>query len=218
MFSFIARHKVASALIFLNVVAILVVTLVIVLHNAKTATIDIFVAPSEATIELNGGKYDNFQPYDIMPGNYHVKISMEGMQTKEFDFEIYDGEFKRVWAYLLDAEGGFGYYLENPDEITYLEEVADDEEAKKFIAEYKKIVAIKDKLPLQRSSTFDPEATELVSINIEWGEGDQCEEKAFCLMVMDYTGKNYAVVLDMIREAGFNPDDYEIVYEKGVED
>ncbi len=212
MFSFIARHKIASLMVFLNVIAILVVVLIIVLHNAKTATISIYVAPSEAVIELNGGKYDNFQEYDVMPGTYHVKISMDEMQTKEFDFTIADGEFKRVRTYLLDAEGGFGYYLENPDEILTLEEAADDEKAKEFVENYNRLTSIQSVLPLEYSNTYDFGATEPESINISWSDGDKCDEQPFCLVVRDLSGNNHEKALEMIREAGFDPGDYEVVF------
>ncbi len=228
MFSFIARHKIASLMVFLNVIAILVVVLIIVLHNAKTATISIYVAPSEAEIELNGGKYDNFQEYDVMPGKYHVKISMEEMQTKEFDFEIFDGEFKRVKTYLLDSEGGFSYYLGNPDEMLVLENAVAEENrgdniasensgeqdvaVREFIEGYKKITSIQDVLPLEYSNTYDFEAVEPESVVISWGEDGQCEEKEFCLLVHDLTGNNHEKALEMIRDSGFEPSDYEIVF------
>ena len=64
MFNFIKRHKALSLLLFLNVVAVLVAVLVIVIHNSKTATVDIKVAPIDATVELNGTKYENLQSHN----------------------------------------------------------------------------------------------------------------------------------------------------------
>lgn len=210
MFSFIARHKLAFLLAFLNVVAVLVVILIIMFHNAKTATIDVYVAPSEAVIELNGQRYDNFQQYDILPGDYHVEISMEDMQTKEFDFSIADGEFKRIWTYLLDAGGGFDYYLENPDEILNLAEVVDDEESKKFIEEYERITSILDKLPLEYYDRSDP--VNSIGVYIEQSN-ETCEDAVICLVV--YGGeRNREIALRLIREAGYDPNDYGLSFEQ----
>ena len=214
MFKFIRNHKILRLMVFLNVVAVLIVVLVIVIHNSKTATIDIMVAPSEAVVELNGSKYDNLGSYNVAPGDYHVKISMDGMQTKEFDIELEDGEFERIWTYLLDDGGGFGYYLGHPDDAQILNDVA-DAEAREFLEEYDRLHSIEDVLPLQYSNTFDPDATEVVSISVRWGLGDECNEKAYCLIVHDFTGKNTEKALQLIRDAGYNPDDYELVYEKG---
>ena len=214
MISFIRRHRVVSLVVFLNVVVILLIVLLLVIHNMKTATIDILVAPSDATIELNGTKYDNLKSHSIMPGEYHVKISMDGMETKEFDVGIEDGELKRIWTYLLDSESDFSYYVTHPDEISILGEVA-DVKAEEFIVEYNRLNAIQEVLPLQFSNTFDKNATEVISISVRWGVDDECDEKAFCLIVHDFTGKNTERALQLIKEAGFNPNDYELVYEKG---
>ncbi|MBR3236329.1 hypothetical protein IKF92_01440 [Candidatus Saccharibacteria bacterium] len=213
MFSFVKQHKISCLVAFLNIVAVLVAILVIVLHNAKTATIDIYVAPSEAVIELNGKKYDNFTSPDIMPGDYHVKISMDGMQTKELDFEVFDGEFKRIRTYLLDEEGGFGYYLRNPDEILTLSEAADDEVGKDFVKNYNRITGIIADLPLEYYDRSDP--ANPIGVYIEKNE-EFCGEKVMCLTV--YGGeKNREIALNLIREAGYNPDDYGIVFSQESE-
>ena len=216
MFNFIRNHKVLSLLLFLNVVAVLVVILVIVIHNTKTATVDIMVTPMDAVVELNGAKYENLQSHNVRPGDYHVVISMEGMQTKEYDINVENEGFVRVWDYLLDADGGFSYYMTHPDDEMLLEDVADDE-AKAWLEEFNQVREIQDVLPLTFSSTFDSEATEIVSVNIRWGTGEDCQEQAYCLVVRDLTGKNHEKALQMIRDAGYDPGDYEIVFREGVD-
>ena len=214
MLDYIRQHKVFSLVIFLNIIAILIVVLVIVIYNTKTATVDLMVAPSDAVVELNGKQFENLKSHNVSPGDYHIKISMEGMQPKEFDLDIEDGDFKRIWTYLLDDDGGFGYYMSHPDDAIILNDVADDD-VKRFLAEYNKLNAIQEVLPLQYSNTFDENATEVISISVRWGIDDECDKKAFCLIVHDFTGKNNEKALQMIRDAGFDPNDYELVYEKG---
>lgn len=216
MFNLIRRHKVASVVVSIDIIAILVVILAIVLHQSRTATIDILIAPSAAEISLNGKRYDNFSSHNVMPGDYHAVVEMEGMETKELDFSVQDGEFRRVWDYLLDDEGGFSYYLMHTDEVATLKQVADDEKAKTFLAKYDKLNSISTVLPLTYSNTYDLDATEIVSISINWGEEENCSAQNFCLMVSDYTGKNHEKALSMIREAGYDPDDYVIQYEEGA--
>lgn len=214
MFNFIKRHKALSLLLFLNIVAVLVVILVIVIHVSKTATVDIKVAPIDATVELNGTKYENLQSHNIAPGDYQVKISMEGMQTKEFEISVENDGFVRIWTYLLDENGGFSYFMHHPEDVAILEDVADDE-VKEFLAEYNKVRGIIDELPLTFSNTFEENATEVVSISVRWGENDECNEKAYCLIIHDFTGNNTEKALSMIRDAGYDPNDYELVFEKG---
>lgn len=47
---------------------------------------------------------------------------------------------------------------------------------------------------------------------IDGGEFSGCKTN-FCLKVTDTTGGNYDAALEKIREAGFNPDDFQILYE-----
>ena len=216
MINFIKRHKVLCLVVFLNVIAFLVAILMIVMHNAKTATIDIKVAPSEAIIKLNGVKYNNFESYNITPGEYQVDISMDGMRTKNFSVNIEDGELERIWTYLLDENDSFSYYVYHPEDAVLLSDLADDQ-AKAFIEDYNRVQGIQEQLPLTYSNTFDQEATEIISINIRWGEEGECKEKPYCLVVNDYTGKNGEKVMSMIREAGYNPEDFEIIMRTGDE-
>lgn len=216
MLNFIKRYRVLSLVLFLNVVAVLIAILVIIIYQSKTATVDIMVTPSAAVIELNGKKYDNLATHDVRPGEYHVRISMEGMQAKEYDLNLADNGFARIWDYLLDADGGFSYYVSHPEDAMLLEDVA-DAEAREFLQEFAERQSIRDVLPLTFANTYDENATEVVSISIDFGVGEECEEKPYCLVIYDYTGKNSEKAIGMIREAGYNPDDYELVFKEGEE-
>ena len=47
---------------------------------------------------------------------------------------------------------------------------------------------------------------------IDGGTFDECS-KDFCLKITDTTGGNYDFAKELIKNAGFNPDDYELLYE-----
>ena len=210
MLELFRRHKIISAAIALNVIAILVVVLLIVVHRTKTVSIDIYVAPSDAIIELNGKKYDNFSSYNLMPGEYHVSISMDGMKTKEYDLALENDGFARIWEYLVDDNDSLDYYLKNPDEISILTKFSDDEEVKKVIEYYDKVVSIRDALPLEYYDRSDPDNS--VGVFVE-EDTDECANKILCLVI--YGGeKNRDIALNLIREAGYNPDDYGIRFEE----
>ena len=210
MLELFRRHKIISAAIALNVIAILVVVLLIVVHRTKTVSIDVYVAPSDATIELNGKKFDNFASYNLMPGEYHVSISMDGMKTKEYDLALENDGFARIWEYLVDDNDSLDYYLKNPDEISILTKFSDDEEVKKVIEYYDKVVSIRDALPLEYYDRSDPDNS--VGVFVE-EDMDECANKILCLVI--YGGeKNRDIALNLIREAGYNPDDYGIRFEE----
>lgn len=210
MLDYIRRHKIVSAVIALNVIVILIAILFVVIHNAKTASVDIYVAPSEATIELNGKKYDNFASYNLMPGDYHVKISMDGMKTVEYDLVLDDNGFARIWKYLADDNGSLDYYFKNSDEIAIIAKFGDDESVNELIEHYNKVISIRDVLPLEYYDRSDPDNSIGVFVEEDMNE---CDNKILCLVI--YGGEdNRDIALSLIKEAGYNPDDYGIRFEE----
>lgn len=210
MFNFIRNHKVLSLLLFLNVVAVLVVVLVIVIHNTKTTTVDIMVAPMDAVVELNGTRYENMRSHNVVPGEYHVKISMDGMRTKEYDFNLERDGFVRIWEYLLSADGSFDYYLSHPEDEAVLENIIDEDDraAQNFIAEYQRIARINEILPLEYYDNENP--ADPIGIFIEQSK-DICKDKVNCLSV--YGGeKHQDIAFKMISDAGYSPDDFDVVF------
>ena len=216
MFNFIRNHKVLSLLLFLNVVAVLVVVLVIVIHNTKTATVDIMVAPMDAVVELNGTRYENMRSHNVVPGEYHVKILMDGMQTKEYDINLERDGFVRIWEYLLSADGSFDYYLSHPEDEAVLENIIDEDDraAQNFIAEYQRIARINEVLPLEYYDNENP--ADPIGIFIEQSK-DVCKNKINCLSV--YGGeKHQDIVFKLISDTGYSPDDFEVVFVPESED
>lgn len=213
MFGFIKRHRVACGLVVLDVIIVLIVALAVVYNDAKTARIDINVAPTSALIEINGQKYDNFASVSVFPGDYHVVISMDGMQTKELDFSLDNDEFRKVEAYLLDQDGGFSYYVDNPDEEMVLAEVANDKPSKEFVEKYSHILSIVNDLPLEYYDRSEP--SKPVGVYIEQSSGD-CKGHVVCLVVYGGEG-NREIALSLIREAGYDPNDYGISFSNGEE-
>lgn len=211
MFSLIKQHRLVSVLILMNIIAVVVVIVVIVVNSMKTATVNIEVAPAEATIELNGTKYTNLKSHDVLPGNYHVRISMEGMQTKEYDFDLEKDGFVRVRTYLLDNAGTFDYYLTHPDDEMTLADVADDDASKEFIKKYNRMKSIKDQLPAVFDAYSD-DFSEYTRYELSLDERDDCP-KILCLLITDKTGGNKQIAIDKVAEMGYDPDDYKISYE-----
>lgn len=215
MFDLIKQHKLVSALLAINILVVLVAVIVIIYNSAKTAVIDIYVAPSSAKIEINGSTYDNFASYNVLPGEYHMKISMEGMQTKEYDFTLYDNGLEKIKTYLVGENGGFEYYVNNPDEEMILADTvtnsAEDAKAKKFVEEYTHVAGILGELPLEYYDRSDPKSP--IGVYVEQKEGS-CEDAVVCLVV--YGGEqNREIVNELIKNAGYNPSDYKITFEEG---
>lgn len=212
MLSFVRNHKVISIVIAVNLVAVMVLVIAFIIHNSKTATIDILVAPENATIEINGKAYENYQSYNLAPGDYTAVISMEYMQIREISFTLNDDDFYRLNTYLLSQDGSFEYYEYNHEDEQLLEKIAtkDDKEAQAFIEHYKQLYNITEVLPLEYSVRAEDNNGEVVSISVHQYDG-ACFD-IVCLEISDYTGKNHDMAIQMIKDAGYNPDDYTVTY------
>lgn len=220
MLNFIKQHKIATIITF-NLVVVVIVVIAIIIHFAKTAVVDILVAPKDAVVTLNGRRYDNQKQHDVLPGNYHVKITMDGMQTKEYDITLERTGFVKIWDYLLDVNGSFDYYNTHPEDETILAEVVEDndEAAKAFIAQYDKITSIFDQLPIidQTSSAngnmFGVKYMYDTLILENGADMEQCQNP-FCIYAKDTLGGREDYTKNLILELGFDPSDYQIIYEK----
>ena len=213
MFSFIKRHKAASVLICLNLIAVILVIAIIIIHKSKTAMIDINFAPAAATITLNNQAYANQESHNIAPGDYHVKISMEGMQSQEYDLTLDTDGFARIWGYLLSADGTFDYYYSHPEDVAILTEVAnaDDTKAQAFLADYNQKASLAELIPIDYDAYTDDFAY-YTEYHIYLNEYYNTCPKILCLTIEDNTGGNEQAAKDKIKELGYNPDDYDIEY------
>ena len=135
---------------------------------------------------------------------------MDGMKTTEYDLALENDGFERIWAHKVDDNDSLDYYLKNPDEISILTKFSDDEEVKKVIEYYDKVVSIRDALPLEYYDRSDPDNSVGVFVEEDMNE---CIDKILCLVI--YGGeKNRDIALGLIKEAGYNPDDYGIRFEE----
>ncbi len=216
MVNFFRNHKVISGVILVNVIAVICLVVAIIIHNNKTATIDIVVAPNDAKILINGQSYNNYSSVDLLPGNYKAEISMDGMQTRTVDFSLGDGAFYRLYAYLLDDSGSFKYYNTRPDEVGILETImefnTDDRELSGYVEKFNRVYGILDVLPLYRSGEggvyIEQAGTGYDDDNNMVIDTSNCDE----IVCLEVYGNNKELANKLITEAGYNPDDYTINY------
>lgn len=211
MLNFIKQHKTITAFICFDLVAVIAIVAILLIQGNKSVTIDIKVVPTQATIELNGHSYDNLSSVKVAPGNYHAKISMPGMQTKELDISATGGDYVKLWTYLLNDDGEIAYTINDADEVMTLSEISDDEKSQEFIANYEKQTSILGRLPITYDQ-YSPDYTDYVWYEIDLDPRGDCP-KILCLKIIDRTGNNEQSAYTYLRELGYNPDDYGITYE-----
>lgn len=214
MVNFLKRHWLALLVVF-NIILIAIAAAIIINHQSKTATIDILVAPTDSTILLNGRPYQNGE-YDIRPGEYKIEIKKDGFETKTIDFNLTKDGFKRIYTYLLPENKSFSYYdsSEHSNDFYTLEQIAkfdNDQKLKDYITSREKRLSIISILPLvfsQYTNHYKDYTEYAVDLN---ASVENCP-KILCLKIVDVNGNNEQNALNLIKEKGYNPDDYEIEY------
>ena len=186
-----------------------------VVNLFRTATVDISVVPLDAKITINGKNYDNNSSYNVFPkDNVKVEISHPQLETKIINVDLKKDNTTSIRQYLVDKDKNFSYYTKksNKNDLAALRELAEKLPEEKELQSFIKNIDILEVLPLTFSQSSDDKYN-VVSISIESGSGRQCNKENFCLIITDLTGKNTDLALDLIRQAGFDPDDYEKIFE-----
>ena len=209
--SFIKSHPVISGVLGVNVLAIVIVSIVALINFMQSAQLEVLVAPSSSKITVDGRKIEN-GTFGFLPGKHEIKIEKEGFESKTEIVELASGETVRFWTYLFEEDGGLEYYGTNADDMAILEEVGrQDEEVQEFLLRYEKKAEIKSVLPLTYAVNGNTNGGKSVSVSIRSG-GNKCR-KGFCLLIQDVFGGNLNKAIEMIKNAGYNPKDYEILYQ-----
>lgn len=205
---FIKKHPLSIAAALFGIIVVVIIILYVI-DSGKTASLEALIAPSNATITINGKSYKN-GTYRVEPGTFTAKIEKEGFTSKELSVELQSGKTTKVYDYLVPLDGDMSWYKNHPEEALLLNSVGDakaDYNSKTYVKKYPVI----DVLPIIYAKYSDDYST-YTEFRIDGGEFDDCPEK-FCIKITDTTGGNYDFALDILHQKGFNPDDYKILYE-----
>ena len=190
-----------SLLIFFTVI------LVITAFSLRASVdIELLVAPASATTTIDGKEYQNGN-FRLEPGEHHIHIEKDGFITQDFSFNTISTT--KIYTYLHQADGSFSWYQSHPDDSILLTRIGDylsDQEATAYAGQ-NPIVQV---LPIVYAN-YDQNYN-YTEFRIDGGSFDDCNSN-FCLKITDSTGGNLNLAKTKIREAGFNPDDYQIIYE-----
>ena len=196
-------------LIFISVFAIIIPFI----NSQSTSTyLDIAVAPSTATIELDGTKI-NAGVNEITPGEHHLKFSAPNFESKEINIIIEKHKDQSVVEYLKNTTEGMRYFFKSREDIavlrSYQQNNTNDQEVTDFLNKYDSLIKITEKLPIV---TNFREGANIVSGEIPDGTNNPKCDYAFCLQV-DQPKPYEWRIRESMQLAGYNYDDYEIIYE-----
>lgn len=213
----------------LDFLAIVAVIGVAIYNSTKTAVVTFFVTPVDATITMGGTTCEN-GTYKFRPGSYDITISHPGLDSKILHLDLQNDSSTRITTFLSatgnDGQPSFDFYelRQNYDSYQALASIASsnnnqtfdhDTSAEEFIAKTEKILSFYSRLPIIDNIYAVPNVnTATTGISIRDALGNEKCQTIACLLVK-YFGDGYQeVVAKKIKEAGYNPSDYEIIYER----
>lgn len=191
----------------LLILALITIGLVITaIYFQNNAQVEILYTPTSAKLTIDGKEYQN-GTFNLPRGELQVTIEKDGFKTKSFTFN--SNINSKLYTYLEQNDGSYSWYTSHPEDSTILTTIGD------FLADqtadiYNKENPIVSKLPIIYAN-YD-ENYNYTEFRIDGGSFNDCESD-FCLKVTDTTGNNLEHAKELIREAGFNPDNYQILYE-----
>lgn len=205
LLSFLKKYPLLS-IFFITITLITAALLITALSLQDTTEIEIRVAPASASVFIDNKLYGN-GTFRISSGIHHIKIEKEGFISKEFTFDT--ATSNKLYTYLLEPNNSYNWYLTHSDDALLLTSIGDYEST--LISD-----AFNSKYPIMASlpiiyAHYD-EQYDYTEFRIDGGELAECDNH-FCLKITDTTGGNYELAKQKIIDAGFNPDDYQIIYE-----
>ena len=220
------RNKWVRIFLIIDVFIIIILVGIKIWQSTKVSVIEFNIAPIDATISVNGNtNYSNGQ-YSITPGTYEIKISHKDLEPKTMTVNIEPHQIVPITLFLTGANNNLEFYELNDNYKSFekLQSIAsankntttdNDTSAEKFIPKLKQKISIFDKLPIKGYVYANPEAnSSSAGFTIRSGQNTNSCEKTACLIV-NYYGRGYQeAVAAKIKEAGYNPADYEIVFER----
>lgn len=193
-------------IILVTTIFLLGVLIISILNLKPTSEVEILVAPESASVSINGKEFKN-GTYKLPRGAVSVSIKKDGFMSKNYSFDT--AANNKLYDYLLPEDRSYSWYESHPEDAIILTKIG-DVEADTTASLYKEINPISDKLPLIIAE-YNQEDN-YIEFRIDGGKFDNCD-RDFCLKITDSTGGNLDYARAKIRELGFEPNSFEIIYE-----
>lgn len=190
---------------------ILLAVFLFIQDTKRTASLEITIAPSFAQVEIDHKTYRTNGVERLKPGHYTAHISADGFTSQDVELELIGGKTSQLMLYLFPSDGSMDWYREHSSEMMILNTIGDAQAAANA-QNYHDLYPISKDLPIIVVEV-DPTTYAWTEYRIDGGTFAECKNQDFCLKITDSTGGNESAAYAKIREKGYNPNDYEIIYE-----
>lgn len=218
------RNKVVRFILIFDAIVIFIIVIIAIMQSFKNATLTLNIVPVDATILVDGKKYQN-NSYSFSPGPHKVEISHPDLDTKTFDINL-EPEHNFTLTTFLKKGDDFSFYLikDNLSAFLDLENIASaesnftynhDTSAESFISKTRSALDLyNNELPIEYQEykkNEDNESSVVVDVTIKQNNAQECQT-FLCIKAFILGAADEAFVNTLLTNAGFNLEDYEIYY------
>lgn len=208
--SFVSFLK-KSWFIILDIIIIVAFIIYFIIDSMKSSTLTVLVTPSDSTITINGKTYSN-GTYRFFPGEITATITKDGFESKSQTLTLEKNSDTRLYAFLTQEGNNFNYYRTNSSDLDILYTVAKDStEAQDFLAAYDDEKSLENFLPLIYNNDSRNPST-YINLTVTYNT-EKCKERPFCILITDTFNGHLDVGLSLLKQYGYDPANYEIIYE-----
>ena len=218
------KKKWVCLVLIADVLIIIAIIVALIIKAGEVSTLNFNVTPTDATISVNGNANYSNGVYSMTPGTYEIVISHDGLNSKFFTIDLAPHYVSTISTFLSGEDNNYGFYEQKDNYLSLqkLIEIASagnnittdhDTSAEDFIKDFKHILSIYEKLPIKDYIYADPTANASTAGFVIREGSNGCEMIA-CLLVNYYGDGFKDAVIEKIKEAGYNPSDYQILYER----
>ncbi len=191
-------------------IMVIIIILLYMSDARKTATLQTLIAPSFATITIDGKTYPVNQDIRLEPHHTTATISADGFKNQEIELDLITNEASEVVTFLMPNDGTLAWYEDRPKEFDLYQQVVQRQatiDGNDFLEEY----PIANFIPYTYVD-YNSATNVWTEYRLDIGKFEGCK-RDICIKITDSTGGNHEHALNLIRKNGYNPDDYEIIYE-----
>ncbi len=211
----------------LALITVIVAIIVFLTTYLRSATLILQIAPTNATVTINGKTYTNGSHQLTPKKQAEVTISADGFQPKTLRLDLKSGTVNKIVTYLVPSNNDWTYYTEsqNKDSLSLLASAYgyqpwdffytgpklltdDDTSADDFI----------HKVSLKGLGTIELDQCDgdvCIIANLEYNYFSECAS-SLCLKISGYAETATPEILNLVRTdlaaSGFNLDDYTYFY------
>ena len=121
------KKLVRFSLLFLVIILIGILiysAIIFILNKDKTATVKILVAPSDASVTIDGQKFKTDATVKLKPGTYTLQIEKPGFASLNSSITLTTDNTTYIYEYLNELSGGT-YYKDNQKEASRTQQISD---------------------------------------------------------------------------------------------